>query len=60
MAQERPPVTSVVQSHLLKIIESKKRMDPADAKWLQSHAAPSDMREMADWIDKVAKMEAAK
>jgi hypothetical protein len=55
MAQEKAPVTSIVQSHLLKIIETKKRMDPTDAKWLEAHAAPADMREMATHIEKVAK-----
>jgi hypothetical protein len=54
MAQEREAVTSVVQSRLLKIIEATKRMKQADAQWLIAHACPSDMRALADKIDKVA------
>jgi hypothetical protein len=55
MAQEKAPVTSIVQSHLLKIIESKKRMNNADAVWLVNHACPADLREAADFIEKKSK-----
>jgi hypothetical protein len=54
MAQEKAPVTSIVQSHLLKILETKKRMTQADAIWLQAHACPADLKEAAAMIEKRA------
>lgn len=55
MAQDKEPVTSVVQGRLLKILETKKRMKQADAIWLQKHATPDDLRAFADAIDQRAK-----
>lgn len=55
MAQDREAVTSVIQSRLLKCIEATKRMKQADAIWLQAHACPNDLRELADKIDKISK-----
>lgn len=55
MAQDREAVTSVVQSRLLKIIESMKRCKQADAQWLVAHACPADLRVLADKIDHIAK-----
>lgn len=55
MAQDKEPVTSVVQGRLLKILETKKRMKQADAIWLQTHATPDDLRAFADAIDQRAK-----
>lgn len=55
MAQEKEPVTSVVQGRLLKILETKKRMKQADAIWLVKHACPEDLRTFADAIEQKAK-----
>jgi hypothetical protein len=55
MAQEKEPVTSVVQGRLLKILETKKRMKQADAAWLVDHACHKDLRAFADFIENRAK-----
>jgi hypothetical protein len=55
MAQEKEPVTSVIQGRLLKMLETKKRMKQLDAMWLQKHATPDDLRQLADYIDSRAK-----
>jgi hypothetical protein len=55
MANDKEPVTSIVQGRLLKILETVKRMKQADAIWLQKHATPDDLRAMADRIDLIAK-----
>jgi hypothetical protein len=55
MAQEKEPVTSVVQGRLLKILETKKRMKMADAAWLIDHATHKDLRAFADFIENRAK-----
>lgn len=55
MAQDKEPVTSVVQGRLLKIIETRKRMKQADAQWLIDHAVHKDLRQFADLIEQKAK-----
>jgi hypothetical protein len=60
MAQEREPVTSVVQGRLLKMIDATKRMTKDDAIWLTEHATHKDLRALADKIEEVATAPAKK
>ena len=55
MAQEKPPVTTVVQGRLLNIIDAVKRAKQQDAIWLAEHAVPKDLRLLADRIEAIAK-----
>jgi hypothetical protein len=55
MAQEKPAVTTVVQSRLLNIIDAVKRAKQQDGIWLTEHAVHKDLRLLADKIEQLAK-----
>lgn len=53
--QQREPLTSVVQSRLIKINEAVKKLTPEDAKYLQRRAVAEDLHDAAKKIEDLAK-----
>jgi hypothetical protein len=50
----REPADAVIQSRLIKMQQAGKSLDKPGAIWLVKHATPSDLRDLAALIERVA------
>lgn len=50
-AAQRETADAIIQARLIKMQQAARTLDKPGAIWLQRHAAPDDLRALADMID---------